>query len=530
MFDYLLVNGRVIDGTGKPPFFADVGIQGDRIAAIGQLFHAPAKHRIDAMGKFIVPGFIDIHTHYDLALLVHPDAYCAISQGVTTVVIGNCGHSPAPISEERRTALRHLLPVIEAGVEWRWQRFAEFLDTLDEAKPAVNVVALVGHCALRAAVVGFDNRPATSEELAAMQRLLAASMEEGAWGLSSGLIYPPSAFAPMDELVALAQVVAQRNGIYATHMRNESDALVTAVTEALQTAVRSSVRLQISHHKAARRPNWGKVAVTLPMIEKVALEHNVTVDAYPYTAGSANLSQLLPLWALEGGVDALLARLRDPHERKRLREALEADETLDWSAVLIASVASEAYRPLQGKRVTEAAQLLGLPPAEAVLHLIEHERNAVTMVHFVMDERDVERVLTHPLCLVGSDALTVPPAPSEPLPRPYVHPRTYGTFPKVLRWLVKEKKALKWEEAIAKMTGQTARKLNLPNRGLVREGYYADLVVIDPERIADRSTYEEPHQPAEGIEWVFVNGAPAIANEQPTGQRCGRVLRFGAAN
>ncbi len=529
MFDWLIVNGRVIDGTGKPPFFADVALSGDRIAAVGQLFHAAAKHRIDAMGKFVVPGFIDIHTHYDLALFAQPEAYCALSQGVTTIVVGNCGHSPVPISHERREALRQLLPVIDAGVEWRWQRFADYLSNLEAIHPTVNVVALVGHCALRATVVGFDNRPATNEELAKMQRLLRECMDEGAWGLSSGLIYPPSAYASFDELVALAEVVAQVDGLYATHIRSESDGLVTAIAEALQTALRSGVALQISHHKASRRPNWGKVAVTLQMIERAALEHDVTVDAYPYTAGSANLSQLLPLWALEGGVEALLERLSDPNQRGQIRNALERDTTLGWHEVLIASVVSDDYRPLQGKTVAEVASLLGLPPAEAVLHLIEHERNAVTMVLFVMDERDVRQVLTHPLCLIGSDGLTIPPAPWEPDPKPYVHPRTYGAFPKVLRWLVKETGQLKWEEAIAKMTGKTAYKLRLPKRGLIREGYYADVLVLDPDRLADQATYENPHQPAKGIDWVFVNGTPAVADGQLTGQRQGRVLRFGAA-
>ncbi|GBC97697.1 D-aminoacylase [bacterium HR17] len=531
MFDYLIVNGRIIDGTGRPPAFADVAIAGDRIAAIGQLFHAPARYRIDAAGKFVAPGFIDMHTHYDVALLVNPDAFNVVSQGVTTAVIGNCGHSPVPITDERRDELRQLLSVIEAGVEWRWQRFADYLTALEEVKPAINTVALVGHCALRAAVVGFKNRPATDDELKAMQRLLRECMDEGAFGLSSGLVYPPSAYAPVDELVELNKVVAERGGIYATHMRNESDALVAAVAEALQTALRSGVRLQISHHKAARKPNWGKVAVTLRMIEDAALRHDVSFDAYPYTAGSSYLAQLLPLWALEGGASAMLQRLRDPQTRAQIRQAMESDPALDFTAVRIASVASDDYKPLQGKTVAEIAELLQRTPAEAVLHLIEHEQNAVTMVWFVMDEADVAQVLTHPLCLVGSDALTIPsnPLTVDPQTLPKVHPRTYGTFPRVLRWLVRETGKLRWEDAIAKMTGKAADKLRLKERGLLREGYFADVVVFDPERIADRATYDEPHQPADGIEWVFVNGQPAIADGRPTGARSGCVLRFAGA-
>jgi len=361
-----------------------------------------------------------------------------------------------------------------------------------------------------------------------MCRLLEESMEEGAWGLSSGLVYPPGAYAPTEELVALNKAVAQKGGIYATHMRNESDALVTAVAEALQTALRSGVRLQISHHKAARKPNWGKVAVTLRMIEDAALQHDVTFDAYPYTAGSSYLAQLLPLWALEGGASAMLQRLSDPQTRQQIRQALETDPSLDFTAVRLASVASDDYKPLQGKTVAEAAEMLGLSASEAVLHLIEHEQNSVTMVWFVMDEADVERVLTHPLCLIGSDALTIPPNPlqvdRQTLPK--VHPRTYGTFPRVLKWLVRETGKVRWEDAIAKMTGKAARKLGLNGRGLVREGYFADLVIFDPDRIADRATYDEPHQPADGIEWVFVNGVPAITDGKPTGNRTGRVLRF----
>lgn len=528
IFDWLIVNGQVIDGTGKPPFFADVGIIGNKIAAVGQLFHAQAKSRIDAMGKFVVPGFIDIHTHFDVALLAQPEAHCSISQGVTTVVIGNCGHSPVPITEERRSELRQLLSAIEGGVEWRWARFSDFLDSLESTRTSVNVVPLVGHCPLRASVVGLENRPATEDELKAMQKLLDECMDEGAWGLSSGLIYPPSAFADIDELVALTEVVAKWGGPYSTHMRNESDALVIAVTEALQTALKSGVKLQISHHKASRKPNWGKVSVTLQLIERVALQHDVTFDAYPYTAGSSYLAQLLPLWALEGGSSALLKRLKNPSQRQQIKEALESDETLDWNDIIVASVVSDEYRPLQGRTISEVAKMLNLSPSETVLHLIEHERNAVTMVWFVMDERDVEQVLTHPLCLIGSDALTIPPAPNSSQPKPYVHPRTYGTFPKVFRWLVRETNKLSWHEAVSKMTGKTAGKLGLKNRGLIREGYFADLVIFDPEAIADQASYENPHLPAKGIDWVFINGKPALAEGQPTGERNGRVLRFGS--
>ncbi|MCS7264841.1 MAG: D-aminoacylase [Armatimonadetes bacterium] len=528
VFDWLIVNGRVIDGTGQAPFFADIGLVGNKIAAIGQLFHAKAKNRIDATGKFIAPGFIDIHTHFDTALFVHPEAYCALSQGVTTVVIGNCGHSPVPIPDERRNELRKLLPVIEAGIDWKWRKFSDYLEDLEAIKPAVNIISLVGHCALRASVVGFENRPATEDELKAMQKLLEDCMDEGAWGLSSGLIYPPSAFANFEELVALTEVVAKRGGLYSTHMRSESDALVSAVTEALQTALKSGAKLQISHHKAAHKPNWGKVAVTLGMIEQTALQHDVNIDAYPYTAGSSYLAQLLPLWALEGGASALLERLKDKSQRQQINEALERDEKIDWSEVIIASVASEEYQPLQGKTVKEVSKMLGLTPSETVLHLIEHEQNAVNMVWFVMDEQDVERVLTHPLCLVGSDALTVPAMPDAPEPKPYVHPRTYGTFPKVLRWLVREKGKLTWQEAIAKMTGKTAFKLGLKKRGLIKEGYFADLVVFDPNEIADCANYENPHLSAKGIDFVFVNGVPAIAEGQPTKERSGQVLKFGS--
>lgn len=528
MFDWLIVNGRIIDGTGRAPFFADVGITGDKISAIGQLFHARAENRVDAMGKFIAPGFIDIHTHFDIALLTCPQAYCAISQGVTTVVIGNCGHSPAPIPRERRCELKRLLSVLDSGVEWRWERFGEFLDDLEMARPSVNVIPLVGHCALRAGVVGFENRHATEDELKTMEELVEECMDEGAWGLSTGLIYPPSAFATLDELVILAQVVAKRGGIYATHMRSESDSLLTAVVEALQTALKSEVKLQISHHKASRKPNRGKVSVTLRLIERAALQHDINFDAYPYTAGSANLSQLLPLWAFEGGPTAMLERLKDKHMRQKIFEALEKDDSIEWDKIIVASLASDDYRPLQGKTVDEISRQLGMLPQETVLHLIERENNAVTMVWFVMDERDVEQVLVHPLCLIGSDSLTIPAPPDSLEPKPHVHPRTYGTFPKVLRWLVKEVGKLTWSEAIAKMTGKVANKLGLRRRGFVREGYFADLVIFSPELIRDCATYENPHLPPEGIEWVFVNGIPVLANGKPTGERSGRVLRFGS--
>ncbi|MCS7222956.1 MAG: D-aminoacylase [Armatimonadetes bacterium] len=526
MIDWLIVNGQVIDGTGNPPQIADLAIVGDRIQDIGLFPQAEARQRIDASGKLVIPGFIDVHTHYDVALLHQPHSECAISQGVTTVVVGNCGHSPVPIPAHLREPLRATLPVIDDGKPWRWSSFGEYLGDLERSQPAVNVVALVGHCALRASVVGFDDRSPSEEEMKQMETLLEHCIDEGAWGLSTGLVYPPGAYAGTDELVRLCRIVAKKSAIYATHMRNESDQLVSAVVEALHTALRSGVRLQISHHKAARRANWGKVEVTLRLIETAALTHPVAFDAYPYTAGSANLSQFLPHWAHEGGPSALLARLSNPDQRQKIRRALEEQRDVAWDEVRIASVASEESRVFEGKSVAAIADEQNLSPEETVLYLIEKEKNAVTMVHFVMDERDVETVMTHPLCMVGSDALTIPPPLDSTERIPKVHPRTYGTFPKFLRWLVKEKKRLGWSDAIAKATSVPARHFAIPDRGTLEKGKFADIVVLDPQTIGDRSTYEDPAQLPSGIDWVFVNGRPVVRSGIRTEERCGKVLRW----
>ncbi len=528
MIDWLITNARIVDGTGKEPYPADIAIAGDQIEDIGNFPTAPSRNRVDAEGKMVAPGFIDVHTHYDVALVREPHAECAVCQGVTTVIVGNCGHSPVPIPPERREQLRSALPVIDDGRPWRWSSFSEYLEDLERQRPAVNVLALVGHCALRAAVVGFDDRPATQDELETMERLLEDSMDQGAWGLSTGLVYPPGAYAGTDELVRLCRVVARKGGIYATHMRNEADGLVSAVLEALHTAFGSGVRLQISHHKAARKANWGKVHITLRLIETAALNHPIAFDAYPYTAGSANLSQFLPHWAHEGGPQALLRRLSDPQERQKIREALKAEKDVFWDDVRIASVATQESKPLEGQTVAAIASQLGVSPEEAVLYLIEKERNGVTMVHFVMDEKDVQTVLTHPLCMVGSDALTVPPTLVSQQPIPKVHPRTYGTFPKFFNWMVKETRRLGWVQAIAKVTSLPARHFCLSDRGTLEKGKKADLVIFDPETIADRATYEEPARLPVGIEWVFVNGLPAVQNGVRTAERPGRVVRFSA--
>lgn len=525
MFDLLIVGGKVLDGTGSPWFWADVAVKEGKIARVGHLAETAAR-RLDAKGQVVCPGFVDIHTHSDLTVLSNPRAESKVQQGVTTEVIGNCGLAPAPVAQARAVAIRQAMALLDLDpqVEWRWESIGDYLDVLRSRGCSINLAPLIGHVALRASVVGFEDRPANPKEIREMQRLIEEGMHAGAFGLSTGLVYPPGCYATTEELIALARTVAGNGGLYASHIRDYADTFLEAVRETLGVAEQSGASLQISHHVSVGRRNWPKVRQSLELLSTARTNGmDVTVDVYPYAAGSANLSQLLPGWVHAGGADALVERLQQRPLRERIREEWKTTQFWEWENIVVSWLASPKNQEVIGKHIADLAAVLGREPEEVYFDLIVEESNAVNMVEHLQAEENVRLTMAHPLACFGSDGWAV--APYGPLGRGRPHPRYYGAFPRVLGKYVREERVLRLEEAICKMTSFPARKLGLYDRGLIREGMAADLVVFDPERIADQATYDAPHQFPRGIAYVIVNGTVTVQHGQHTGAMTGTVLR-----
>ena len=527
-FDIVIENGLVVDGTGAPGRRADVGIVKTRIAAIGDLKSAPAARRLDAALCAVAPGFIDIHNHSDLVLLADGRAESMIRQGVTTLVTGNCGITPAPVHDAVRDDLKKSMIGPSYG-SWRWNTFGQFLEELRAVPKATHVAPLVGHGAIRAAGMGFDDRRPTPAELASMRRLTAEAMEAGAFGMSTGLVYPPGLYCDTEELIELSRVVSAHGGYYASHMRGEANPVVESVREVLRIAREAKIPVQISHHKAAGRENWGKVRITYGLIEEAARTHDVTFDIYPYIAGSANLSQLVPPWAHVGGPDAMLARLQDPELRpKVLHDMVHGTPSwnnffrIDWRDIRLAYVHSQRNRWMQSLSVQEASTRADRDPVDLTLDIILEDDNRTTMVNFVMAEEDVDFLLPKPQSMIGSDGRAF--TPGGPTGEGHPHPRSYGAFPRVFARYVREKGLLRLEDAVHKMTGKPAKKLRLDRRGELKEGYFADVVVFDPATIRDRATFEEPHQFAEGVHWVIVDGNITLDRGTLSERLVGQVL------
>ncbi len=526
--DVIVAGGQVIDGSGGPAYRADVGIERGRIAAIGDLAGAGAGVRLDAGGCVVAPGFIDPHTHSDLPLLLNPQAHSKIRQGVTTEVIGNCGSSPAPLSGKYAGEVRaraSSLGSLPWGEDWTWRTYGEYLDRLQAERPSVNVVPLVGHVTVRSAAMGFDYRPPAPEELTGMQALLEEALSAGAFGMSSGLMTPPSSYADTEELVALGGTLRRHDALYFSHIRGEGETLFRATAEAIEVGERAGVPVQIAHHKAAFRPNWGR----MPFVTRLSEWANdrgvdVQFDVYPYTAGSAGLTQLIPDWAHEGGRETLLGRLRHPRARARLRAEVLAFGR-EWDRIYATTVQTAANQPLQGKTLVEIGELRHMAPVDVLFDLLLEEGGRAGMLHFIMDEGDVDHVLRHPLSMIGSDGSSL--RANGPLGRGKPHPRSYGCFPRVLAHYVRERRLLSLEGAIRKMTGVPAARLRLGDKGLVRWGMDADLVVFDPATVRDAATFADPHRYAEGIRHVLVNGTVTVLDGEHTGARAGRVLRHG---
>lgn len=528
--DTVLRNGTILDGTGKPAFRGDIGIIGDQIVAIGDLSSVRSAHVYDLQGLHVAPGFIDIHTHSDISVTFDPGQASALAMGVTTQVVGNCGLSMGLVQNtdvfemERRWLAPH-------GARIRWNSFEEHLHLVEERGVATNYVPLVGHGSLRKRIMGKEPRKASSAELNSMQNEIARAMEAGAWGFSSGLEYTPSAFADVDELVALCDVVAQFKGFYATHLRNEGDTLLESVEEALLVSERSGVPLQLSHHKAEGRKNWGKVAQTLEMVNRARERGmDVQLDQYPYTAFMTSLAvQVLPTWANAGSFSDIAERILDPDTRAKIVaeirlhhpewDILDADS--HWHRIQIGICRSQP--DLEGRTIASIAGERGKSPLDAVLELLSTAKDYISAVNFAIGEEDIVTVLRHPFTSIGSDGVGTHPEIVTGGEK--IHPRTYGTFPRLLAHYVRELGVLTEEEAIFKMTGLPAKRIGLERRGQIALGHFADLTVYSPETITDSATFETPHRYAEGIAYVFVNGSLAYQAENPEPQKSGRVLR-----
>ena len=529
--DVVIRGGQLVDGSGDVPRPADVGIRDDLIVAVGDLADAAADRVVDARGLAVTPGFIDMHSHSDYTLLADGRALSKTFQGVTTELLGESS-SVAPMEGSVRSEAEQTLASL--GLELDWTTLAEYFARLERQGSSVNVMSTVASGQVRAAVVGYDNREPTGAELQQMEQLVDAAMRDGAVGLSSGLIYPPNSYASTEELIALATIAGQHGGLYVSHIRNENDQLLDALDEAIRIGREASVQVEVLHFKRASvRLAGGQESPTIrdgvAAIEEAQRDGvRVYANVYPYAAGQSTLNMRIPDWAQEGGRQQLVERLRDPETRERIRQDVAttlasglAGRTPD--TIMFGRTTHEPDRRFEGKYIGEIASALGVEPAEAYLQLIERAEGSTGGVFFGMREADVEFALSLPWSTVGSDGSGL--APDGVLASGHPHPRSYGTFPRVLQRYVRERGELSLPEAIRKMTSLPASRLGLTDRGLIAVGKKADVVVFDPDGITEHATFAEPHQLSTGVHWLIVNGQVVIADGQHTGARPGWVLR-----
>ena len=521
--DLVLRGATVFDGTGAPGMELDVAVTGDRITEVGRVA-AAGSEEIDLAGMALAPGFIDIHSHADLSLLVNPNAESRIRQGVTLEIVGQDGNSVGPMSDVGFRATRDRYRDAY-GVDIDFRDLGGFLDRLDRTPATVNLATMIGHGTIRGLVVGGRDRPATEDEIQRMRALIAEALDQGAVGLSSGLEYTPGSFADVNELVELARELRGTGYPYASHMRNEDDGLFAAVEETLHVGRMAGVPVQVSHLKAQGERNWWKAKAVLGSIEVArASGLDVHFDRYPYIAYATGLSNLFPAWARAGGSGEFIRRLQDPAQLPAIERFARAKVALlgSWDAVQISSTRTARNAYARGRRLGELAQERGEEPFALTVRLIVEERNSVGMIGFGMSEENTAEILAHPLGMVCSDGGSY--APYGALSGGSPHPRGYGTFPRLMGHYVRSG-ALSLELAVYKATALPARKVGLADRGVVRPGAFADLVAFDPTTVADRATFEDPHQYPVGIPLVVVNGQVTLRDGEQTGARAGRAIR-----
>jgi N-acyl-D-amino-acid deacylase len=516
-YDLVVSGGRVIDGTGAPWVRADVGIRKDRIAAIGDLSRAAAKKRIDAQGLAVAPGFIDLLGQSELNLLVDPRAESKIRQGITSELTGE-GISPAPMDEawvhEKEDWLR------KYGLKIDWTDLRGYFRSLRKARPAINVGVMVGAAQVRGIVLGFGDVQPDGKQLARMQQLVEQAMDQGALGLSTGLIYQPGSFAKTAELIALAQAAGKHGGFYATHLRSEGARIFEALDEAFAISRAASIPVEIWHLKVGRS-HWGHMQEVVARIERARAEGiDVTADAYPYVASANGLNASLPEWVNAGGVDELVARLRDPALRDRI--AKETRRELDPDSILLVSCVDPSLKKFMGKRLSEVAREMDLSPELALMQLVAQDRGKVGVARFTMKEEDVQTALRQPW--VAADTDYGARAVDGPFGGDGAHPRAFGTMARILGHYVRDVKLFTLEEAVRKITSLPARRMGVWDRGVLRPGAFADVVVFDPQRIEDTATFEQPQKYPPGIRTVVVNGRVVLDQGKRTAERPGRPL------
>lgn len=532
MIDVLIKNGVIVDGLNTPRYRGDIAIKGDRIADIGDFEAGKAERVLDATGRVVLPGFIDMHSHADLSLLVAPEGESLVRQGITTIVGGQCGISPAPMTrankkETMRTIQSIGAPKTSIPLE-KVSSFGVYLDYIDSLRPAVNLLPLVGQGMIRAAVLGYGSQTPDHEQIKQMGDLVHEAMQSGAYGISTGLIYPPGSFSQLEELVKVVKPVADYGGFYFSHMRGEAGTLLESVNETIQIGREAGVAVQISHFKAAGKQNWDKAAPALELIDEArASGLDVTMDMYPYTAGSTHFGVLLPKWALEGGIRRILKRLFLPWERRKIISAMKAGEggvveQIEWDKVLICRSAKPEYTL---RYVSELAAAERKDPYVWALDALLKTLGDMGMVIILMSEENLRMQLKHPAMMIGTDGFGM--ATEGPMAEGMLHPRCFGTYPRVFGKYVREEGILSLEEASWKASGFPAQKLGLTDRGVIKKGCQADLVIFDPVEINDRATYSDPLQYPVGIEYVLVNGQTAHQRGEQPIHRSGKVIRRG---
>jgi N-acyl-D-amino-acid deacylase len=531
-FDVIIAGGRIVDGTGSPWYRGDVGVVGDRITAIGDLHDASAATRIDATGLVVSPGFIDLLGQSEFNVLVDNRAASKIMMGVTTEVTGE-GTSLAPLNDrllaDAEPFLKHY------GVTADWRTLDEYFERLDErTHPAINVATFVGAGGLRTYVIGKDDRSATPAELDEMKQLVAQAMKDGALGLSSSLQYMPDRFASTDELVALAQVAAKAGGVYFTHQRSEGNQIQSSMDEVFEIARRAAIPTEIWHFKAAYKANWGTMPTLLARIHDARAHGlDVTANVYPYARAANGLDACLPLWVREGGLDRMLARLKDPAQRERIKKDMDDPKATTWEnqwygsgggdGVMLSSVLDPALRKYEGKTLTEIGREMGEDPRDAVMDLVIADKGQSSVITAIMDEADVRAALADPLVSICTDSGAQ--AEDGPLSESKSHPRAWGTFARILGHYVRDEHLITLEEAVRKMTSQPATRVHLLDRGILRPGMAADITVFNPATIRDVSTYADPKHYSVGVIDVFVNGRAVVRDGRITAERPGRALR-----
>jgi N-acyl-D-amino-acid deacylase len=529
-FDLVIRNGHIVDGTGSPWYAADIAIRDGRIARIGRLGDVSAKQSIDARGRVVAPGFIDMLGQSDLTILVDPRLPSKIYQGITTEVTGE-GSSVAPLSDP--LVRRDHLAFDHYKITPEWHTLGEYFARLEKQGIGINVADYVGATQVRKVVLGDADRPPSAVELDQMRALVRQAMQDGAVGVSTSLQYSPAPYASTDELIALASEAAKYGGIYATHMRNEGDAEMTALQETARIAREAHIPVEIWHLKTAGKPNWGKMHQVVSFIEQArASGLDISADTYAYAAWSNSLSAFVPPWAHDGGDTKMIGRLRDTVMRARIKQDMRTPSK-DWDnewqeipgpeAILISAVQNPKLLPLQGKTVAQIAKERNADPMDVIFDILINDGGFTEVSVFAMDESDVALALKQPWISICNDSSGT--SPDGILGEEHPHPRAYGTFPRILRKYVREEQLLTLPEAIRKFSALPAQKMGFADRGVLKEGMWADVVIFDPERIHDVATFDKPNQLSVGMDYVLVNGVPVISEGKMTGDKPGKVLR-----